>query len=250
MNPTLPDSKSELQERNSAGKVEAVLFDVGGTLFEDRDDTSDPLRLERLRRVLPDADSWATQLLARELEPLAFDESTYTQDTRRAVGRILERNGVPVEAGLVERIRAACCMPLPSSGGAPRPGALEALGYVKRKGLKVALVTNVLWRTQAEVLADWEAYGFTDVDAAVTSLDVGQYKPHPAMFERALREVAVEPARAVMVGNSRKADIAPSKKLGMRAVLVRSRETTTSDAQPDAVIDELTELPAVLERWL
>ena len=230
--------------------LRAVLFDVGGTLFEDRDDTSDALRLERLGAILPTGATWSSQLLARDLEPLVYEETAYVQDTRKAIRTVLERNGINPDDGLVERIRAACCTPLDSSGGAPRPGALEALHFAKQHGLRVALVTNVLWRTQVEVLADWERYGFTDIDAAVTSLDAGRYKPHPAMFERALGDLAVEARDAVMVGNSRHADVAPAKGLGMRAVLVRSRETSTSDVAPDAEIDELTELPAVLQRWL
>jgi FMN phosphatase YigB (HAD superfamily) len=230
--------------------IQAVLFDVGGTLFEDIDDTSDAVRLERLRQILPTGDPWMKQLLARELEPLAFDAAAHVQDTRGAIRRVLERNGVAASDALVERVRAACCMPLPSSGGAPRKGALESLRYAKRKGLKVGLVTNVLWRTQADVLADWESFGFADIDVAVTSLDVGQYKPHPAMFELALAELGVAARDAVMVGNSREADIAPAKRLGMRAVLVRSRETSTSEIAPDVVIDELTEFPPILESWL
>ena len=108
----------------------------------------------------------------------------------------------------------------------------------------------MLWRTQADVLADWESFGFTDIDAAVTSVDVGQYKPHPAMFELALSELHLTPPEAVMVGNSRAADVAPAKALGLRAVLIRSAEGSNSETEPDAVIDEMTELPAVLERWL
>ena len=65
--------------------IRAVLFDVGGTLFEDRDDTSDPLRRARLRGILPGSEAWMDQLLARELESLVYDETTYTQDTRKAI---------------------------------------------------------------------------------------------------------------------------------------------------------------------
>ena len=230
--------------------IRGVLFDVGGTLFDDLTDRADALRLERLRRVLPGADGWAQTLLARELEPLVFEESSHAQRTREAIRTVLERNGVAADAALVERVRAACCMPLAASGGAPRPGAVEALRFVKQRGLRVALVTNVLWRTQADVVADWESYGVTDIDAVVTSLDVGHYKPHPAMFERALAEIAVAPDEAVIVGNSRQADIAPAKRLGLRAVLVRSRDTSAGELEPDAVIDEMTALPGVLERWL
>lgn len=230
--------------------LRAILFDVGGTLFGDAPDPGDPIRLSRLRLVETFGETaWHDQLLSRSLDAAAFDPSSYVQDTRKAIREVLARNHVPVTDGLVERIRAACCLPLREIGE-PRPGAVEALRHVKRRGLKVALVTNVLWRTQADVLADWESFGFTEIDAVATSLDVGRYKPHPAMFERALADLGVDGAEAVMVGNSREADIAPAKRLGLRAVLVRSADTSTSGVEPDAIVTEMTELPAVLSRWL
>ena len=112
-------------------------------------------------------------------------------------------------------------------------------------------MTNVLWRTAADSRADWAARGLADcISLIVTSLDVGWRKPHPAMFQRALEELRVEPSQAVMAGNSKAADIAPARRLGMRTILVRSREAITAAVRPDAVIDELTELPPILERWL
>ena len=230
--------------------IRAVLFDVGGTLFEDRDDASDAVRLARLQTILPCGDSWHAQLLAPRLEPLVYHEPTHTQDTRGAIRHVLERNGTTADDALVERIRAACCVPLSAAGAAPRIGALDALRHAKRRGLTVALVTNVLWRTQADVLADWATFGFAEVDSAVTSLDVGRYKPHPAMFERALTDLHIAGPDAVMVGNSREADIAPAKRLGMRAVLVRSREASWSEVLPDAEVAEMIDLPAVLDRWV
>ncbi len=228
--------------------LRAVLFDVGGTLVQEEEvPGADEVRRERLRAVLPADATWRDELLARALEPLAFEHGTQRQETRVAIRQVLERRGLAATDGLVERVRAACCLRLSS----PRAGAVESLRYAKRRGLKVGLVTNVLWRTRADVLADWEGFGAEAVvDSAVTSLDVGWRKPHPAMFERALSELGTAAADAVMVGNLRAADVAPAKRLGMRAVLVRSRETSTSDVQPDAVIAELTELPALFERWL
>lgn len=228
--------------------LRAVLFDVGGTLFDDLPDQTDPLRLERLSGLLGHA-TWHPELLAGSLEPLVFDRESLAQDTRGAIRAVLERNGVRATDELVERVRAACCTPLASSGR-PRRGALEALRSAKERGLGVAIVTNVLWRTQAEVLADWESFGFADVDAVATSLDVGHAKPHPAMFERALARLKVTAAEAVMVGNSREADVDGAKPLGLRAILVRSRDESGGRYEPDATVDEMTEVPAVLARWL
>jgi FMN phosphatase YigB (HAD superfamily) len=54
----------------------------------------------------------------------------------------------------------------------------------------------------------------------VSSAEVGVGKPHPAIYERALEVAGVEPAQAVMVGDSPDTDIAGALALGIGAVLV------------------------------
>jgi FMN phosphatase YigB (HAD superfamily) len=228
--------------------IRAVLFDVGGTLFDDLPDETDPLRLSRLREILGPA-TWHGELLAEAIEALVYDRTTFAQDIRGAIRAVLERNRVLASDELVERVRAACCTPLVESGR-PRPGAVAALRFAKDRGLRVAIVTNVLWRTRTEVLADWKSLGFTDIDAIATSLEIGRFKPHPAMFQHALAALAVAPPDAVMVGNSREADVDGAKRLGLRAIWVRSRETSTGRHAPDATVDEMTGVPTVLSRWL
>jgi putative hydrolase of the HAD superfamily len=46
-------------------------------------------------------------------------------------------------------------------------------------------------------------------------------KPHPSIFETALRQANVRPADAVMVGDSLKADIEGAVAAGLHAVLIR-----------------------------
>ncbi len=237
-------------------KLRAVLFDVGGTLV--RDDTyalgaeHRALRVSRLGEVFGTLRPWFDDVLATEFERDEFDGVPYRQDTRAQIRAVVRGHGLELTEEDVERVRAACCLPTAELGvEIPRAGAIEALRWCKAHGLGVALVTNVLWRTAADSRADWEVRGAANcIDTIVTSIDVGWRKPHPAMFERALADHGVGPHEAVMIGNSRVADIAPAKAMGMRAVLVRSRETSLSDVEPDAVIDELTELSPLLESWL
>jgi FMN phosphatase YigB (HAD superfamily) len=87
----------------------------------------------------------------------------------------------------------------------------------------------------------------------VSSHSVGWQKPHAAIFRRALELSGVPPSDAVMVGDRMVQDVWGAKRLGMRAIWRRPLAGAPQepvDVEPDATIDDLTELPAVLERWM
>lgn len=161
---------------------------------------------------------------------------------------LLGTHAVRISAEEAELVRSACCLPGPSME-ALHEGAIGALRHAKQRELRVALCTNVFWRTGSDSRADWIARGAGDlIDAHVTSIDVGWLKPHRAMFESALAALGVEAPLAVMVGDSGAKDIAPAKRLGLRAIHVASGDTSTADPPADASIADLVDLPAVLDR--
>ena len=87
------------------------------------------------------------------------------------------------------------------------------------------------------------------IDIAVSSSQHGFMKPHPSIFEAALKLAGVPAADAVMVGDSLTQDIRGAQRVGMRGVLVRrSREGQDEDMNTAdvPVIRSLLELPAVL----
>ncbi len=89
---------------------------------------------------------------------------------------------------------------------------LEAL---RERGLRLALVSNAVdppWLLHR----DLARYGLAErLDAAVFSSEVGWRKPHPAMFERALAELEVDPARTLFVGDSLVNDVGGAAALGL-----------------------------------
>jgi putative hydrolase of the HAD superfamily len=87
----------------------------------------------------------------------------------------------------------------------------------------------------------------------VSSHSIGWQKPHQAIFRRALDLSGVPAPEAVMVGDRMVQDVWGAKRLGMRAIWRRPLAGAPQEpveVEPDAVIDDLTELPAVLERWM
>ena len=85
-----------------------------------------------------------------------------------------------------------------------------------------------------------------NLDALVTSLEVGAEKPDPRMFNAALKKLGVSPQEAVHVGDQYHSDVGGAKGVGMNAVLL-----DRGDWHPDITdcprVSSLTELATLLE---
>jgi putative hydrolase of the HAD superfamily len=99
--------------------------------------------------------------------------------------------------------------------GAHTHALLESL---RARGLKLGLVSNAFdpgWLLHL----DLEQMGLAQrVDFSVFSSEVGTRKPHPAIFERALEALGVEPENALFVGDRLYEDIRGAGELGMTTV--------------------------------
>ena len=93
---------------------------------------------------------------------------------------------------------------------------LEAL---RARGVKTGLVANA-WPDPGRVLrADATAFGFADrLDLMVFSDELGIRKPAPEIFLHAVRELGVEPAEAMYVGDDLVNDVQGAANVGMTTV--------------------------------
>ncbi|AOY56129.1 HAD family hydrolase [Candidatus Rhodoluna planktonica] len=80
-----------------------------------------------------------------------------------------------------------------------RPGALELLSELKKKGVKTALVTMSL-RRMALAVAD--SVGFEAFDVVVAGDDVRNGKPHPEPYLKAAELLGVEPQDCIAFEDS------------------------------------------------
>jgi FMN phosphatase YigB (HAD superfamily) len=83
-----------------------------------------------------------------------------------------------------------------------------------------------------------------------SAADFGYLKPHPSIFQAALDCLNARPAEMVYVGDNLLADVNGAKGVGSFAVLRNSRpdqEEPDDPVPPDATIETLHDLPAVLD---
>lgn len=119
----------------------------------------------------------------------------------------------------------------------------DVLRSLHASGMKIGLISN----TQRCLTSFQQHFDLDGLFAVtVSSSDHGYMKPHPSIFEAALRAVDAAPAEAVMVGDSLEHDVEGARRLGMRGILV-ARSGRARECPPDIqVIRSLRELPALL----
>ena len=108
------------------------------------------------------------------------------------------------------------------------PDTLPALEALRERGLKLAVVSN--WDVSLhDALAQT---GIAErVDLALSSAEVGSAKPAPGLLLAALKQLGVDPADALMAGDTVAGDVAGAQAAGVRPVLVeRSRATGLGSA--------------------
>ncbi|HEX2046057.1 MAG TPA: TIGR01458 family HAD-type hydrolase [Gaiellaceae bacterium] len=114
----------------------------------------------------------------------------------------------------------------------------------------VCLHKNRWWQTARGPLLDAGAFvAGLEYAAGVEAEVVG--KPSRAYFEAALADLRAQPGDAWMVGDDVEADVGGAKAAGLRGVLVRTgkfREAAlaAADPAPDAVVDSIADVPALL----
>jgi HAD superfamily hydrolase (TIGR01509 family) len=220
--------------------VHAVLFDYSGTLFRLEEDDSwfhgievdeqqidGHVQAELMRRMTAPTGTHVAmtdQALHawenRDLEPHLH---------REAYLHVLRESGVADHHA--ESLYRLMTDPL---NWTPYPDTADVLAGLHRQGIKTAVVSNIAF----DVRPAFESLGAAEfVDEFVLSFEVGAIKPDPAIFETALSRLGVDPADAVMVGDSDEAD-GGARALGCGFVLVDPLPTAQ---RPDGLQNALAE---------
>jgi len=204
----------------------AVLFDVGGTLFECRPGVAEiyadvlsrlggPVTPAEVGPVFRQVWSELTQLHPRGLDRYHHFKGNEWEWWGELVRRVLARLSHPAEweTALRELMDAFADPAL----WHVFPEVPEVLARLKASGLRLAVVSN--WDSRLPVLL--ERLGLTGyfAELLVSALE-GVEKPGTEIFLRASARLGVEPVRCLHVGDSPLDDYRGAESAGMRAVLV------------------------------
>lgn len=226
--------------------IEVVTFDLDNTLWET--DTvirrAETAMRDWLFERVPGAAEWLDgDALARLRDAVARQRPDLLHDVTRLRKEMLRRALVGcgmVEADAVGYANAAFDVFATARHQVSYyEGALETLGALATR-YRLGALTNGNASFERLGLDRYFSFGFT-------AADVGASKPHPAMFEAALRRTGVAARAAAHVGDHPVHDVEGARAVGMRAIWVNhDGRGATVDAH--ATVTALPQLPDVLRR--
>lgn len=235
------------RQRRNLRNVEAVFFDVGGTLVY-----SELGHLDLLHQALLVIGYHVTRDEVVEANDLA----------RRAVARRRRRHPARMDTGKASRMwldHLAGALDLDLTGKdlkeelaraireietrSPEildPDTHDLLSDLKTRGLSLGVISN--WGTDLpEYLM---SFGLADYfDTIIASEAVGASKPHPEIFLRGLTALGCAPANAVHVGDDYWADVVGARSIGIHPVLLdRDRAAVHTDCPTIFRLGELADM--------
>jgi putative hydrolase of the HAD superfamily len=241
----LPTVKAESPNPRAHGpKPRAIFFDVDFTLIYPGPTFQSEGYAQFCRKHGVDVDPArfsdavvaASSILDDEQEHV-YDAEIFVRYTRRII-EVMGGRGPQLDAIAREVYDewAACQHFFLYDDVAPVLRSLAAEGF------KLGLISNS-HRSLASFEEHFDLRGL--IAGAVSSSEHGYMKPHPSIFDAALKLVGVRADESVMVGDSLAHDIEGARRIGMRGVLVHRGETPHVESGVP-VIRNLAELRALL----
>lgn len=222
--------------RTLAEALTGVLAEDGHTVTEDE-----------LRAAWEVADRWFWDEYHRPGNDTWSDDSRIDAYWRRYHALMLGHLGMEAQREVLDRVLAS---QFATDAWELYPDVLPMLEAVKAQGdVRIGIVSD--WGSNLrEIVAGLGLDRY--LDFVLASGAVGIAKPNPAFFRVAAENVGVEPAEALMVGDSYRADVSGAWGAGMDALWLDRHDganiNPAGEPRPDDVriIHALDEVPAIM----
>jgi putative hydrolase of the HAD superfamily len=279
LEPQLTDVRPNLA---SFSDVKAILFDVYGTMLISGSGDVGTAQTQDHDRLLRDA--LAAAGLADEIEHnrgsfllrqaidqshaaarangIAYPEVDIESVWRTALSQLAQEAGwSPKDVAAVDIRRLAIEYETRTNPCWPMPGLANCLADLRRRGLRLGIVSNAQFYTRElfPALLDQtlEELGF-DPSLQYFSYEFGQAKPDAFLYRQAAEQLAqseVSPREVIYIGNDMLNDIVPASQVGFRTVLFagdsrslrwRADDPRIGSIKPDAIMTNLSQLTECL----
>jgi putative hydrolase of the HAD superfamily len=243
-------------------RIAALIFDLGGTLVDwpDWDTASedrwgmayDFLSASSSAGELPQREPFVRAMRAAELGHWERVEREYWSGPPESLLQDgFTRLGYPASNGQIEALLDSYARAV-AGWAQVFPDSRATLQTLRGRGYPIGLLSNTWWAA-AWHNADLAAHGLSDLlDVLVYTSDLSHSKPHPSVFATVAARLGVAPEACVMIGDRPIDDIQGALRAGLRGILKTSGNPRPipEGLQPTAIIQDLAELPDLLDRLL
>lgn len=234
--------------------LEAVIFDLGGTLVYRRKDSNELIRaghqamanylvgegfdverddIERVSNGIYDAYA-------------SFAEKSFIElDSHLLYSAILDQLGIiDHNEDLIKGTINSFYSPFVDDFHI-FPDVKRVLSNLREKGLKIGLVTNNHSRVfHLRLLEKFDLRKF--FDAIAVSSSVGIRKPNKRIFLHCLKMLGVNNKNTIFVGDSPLHDIQGAKNAGIRSIWVKRKEYEDFPTKPDWIVESIKQVPEII----
>lgn len=236
--------------------IEAILFDMGGTLrgFHERDINEKEKILQEILDLLN------TDIEVKKFGELLADRSkAYMRWAGKTAVELNEQDlwtrwmlpDFPEDTVRMHAMQFTRIWRRTLGTRLVFPETKEVITQLFRNGYRIGLVSNTTTSVEApEILKELEISGM--VESVILSCNVGIRKPDPRILLLATEQLGIVPSRCAYVGDRLDRDVAVSRNAGFsKAIILRNEiyknleKYSDPDLQPDAYIDNLSELLSI-----
>ncbi len=238
--------------------IKAVFFDLGGTLLHYHGADEETLYLQGVKRVheelaqrghdVPEFDTFHKRIYrAIKVRAMLLFFSGRELKLGKIVRGALRRMKIKLKPGEVEELARVWF-----DAYQPHVGyyddVADTLERLHEMGLMTGVISNTLWPAwllKQELTRRGHSRHF---DLMLFSPEVGFRKPSRKIFRQALKQLKLKGREAAFVGDSLVEDVRGPQRVKMLTILKRRPDQKSRRSiQPDYVVDQLGEIPDIIE---
>jgi HAD superfamily hydrolase (TIGR01509 family) len=203
--------------------IRAVIFDLDGVIADSEHFSGQADEIVLARYGIKMTEKEMKEAFGRRVEEI-FEDLLRARKLKMSVPELVKEKDVVFEKLIKGNLK-------------PIDNSLELIGFLQRKGFKIALATSSHFDKMVPELRE---LGIEDLfQVKISGDDVSKGKPDPQMFLLAAKRLGVKPHECAVIEDSA-FGVQAAKNAGMYAVALRSPNSEGQDhSQADMVVDDL-----------
>ncbi|MEK4626816.1 HAD-IA family hydrolase [Solibacillus sp. FSL R7-0682] len=218
--------------------IKAVLFDLDGTLLN-RDEsvkhfieTQYDRLIEQLNHI--PKETFTSRFIHLDQRGYVWKDKVYKQLVDEF--HMTTITSEQLLADYLNKFKNSCV---------PFPNLILMLEQLINSGIVLGMITNGYGQFQMDNV---RALGIEKYfDTIIVSEWEGMKKPDPQIFHRALNKLNLVANECVFIGDHPENDVKAARNVGMKAVW--KKDFQWDNVEADAIVQDLLELPIIIEGW-